>query len=41
MMSFPFVLTGPGKLLATVLIRAMGIGENHEILSYFGDDEIF
>ena len=28
------------KLPATVLIRAMGIGENHEILSYFGDDEI-
>ena len=28
------------KLPATVLIRAMGIGENHEILSYFGDDEV-
>ena len=28
------------KLPATILIRAMGIGENHEILSYFGDDEV-
>ncbi|MBR6816795.1 MAG: DNA-directed RNA polymerase subunit beta [Clostridia bacterium] len=28
------------KLPATVLIRAMGIGENHEILSYFGDDVV-
>ena len=28
------------KLPATVLIRAMGIGGNHEILSYFGDDEV-
>ncbi len=28
------------KLPATVLVRAMGIGENQDILSYFGEDEI-
>jgi DNA-directed RNA polymerase subunit beta len=28
------------KLPATVLIRALGIGENHEIYSYFGEEEV-
>ena len=28
------------KLPATILVRAMGIGENHDIISYFGEDEI-
>lgn len=29
------------KLPLTVLLRAMGLGENQQILDYFGEDEYF